>query len=193
METMSTPAEAVEVSKDGLWSLLGDLIGFRTETQAREATHFPEEARRCVAFVTDFLTDLGFAVETWDVGPSATFDAHPVIVARYTGSGEGRSVAFNGQLDVVPVGDTSAWTQDPFGGILNDGSINGRGATDMKGGIAAALWATAVTLRNGFSPRGDIYFHLVTDEEVVGNGTREIVSKARRPDVTLSVEPTELA
>src|SRR5262245_7355910 len=186
-------AEAVEAGKTELWGLLGDLIKFRTETQAKEAVHFPEEARRCVAFVSDFLTALGFSIETWDVGPSATFEAHPVIVARLAGSGAGRSLAFNGHLDVVPVGDTSAWTQPPFGGTLHDGRVYGRGATDMKGGIAAALWATKTVLDQGFSPSGDVYFHLVTDEEVVGNGTREIVSKATPPDVALSVEPTELA
>ena len=193
MDTTAPAVEAVDASKEGLWSLLADLISFRTETQAKEATHFPAEARRCVAFVTEFLSDLGFTVETWDVGPSATFEAHPVIVARLAGSGGGRSVAFNGHLDVVPVGDTSAWTQEPFAGTLHDGRIYGRGATDMKGGIAAALWATKAVLENGFSPQGDVYFHLVTDEEVVGNGTREIVEKAPTADGIVSVEPTELA
>ena len=193
MDATAPAVEAIEARKAGLWSLLGDLVSFRTETQAKEATHFPEEARRCVAFVSDFLSDLGFAIETWDVGPSASSDAHPVIVARLTGSDGGPSLAFNGHLDVVPVGDTSAWTQDPFGGALHEGRIYGRGATDMKGGIAAALWATKVMLEGGFSPKGDVSFHLVTDEEVVGNGTREIVQKAPRADMTVSVEPTELA
>ena len=147
MDATASAVEAVDASKEGLWSLLADLISFRTETQAKEATHFPEEARRCVAFVAEFLSDLDFTVETWDVGPSATFDAHPVIVAKLAGSGGGRSVAFNGHLDVVPVGDTSAWTQEPFGGTLHDGRIYGRGATDMKGGIAAALWATKARSR----------------------------------------------
>jgi acetylornithine deacetylase len=191
--TTASVVDAVESRQEGLNGLLRDLVGFRTETQAKEAEHFPEEARRCVAYVRDFLTGLGFSVDTWDVGPSATFAAHPVVVARLPGSGGGRSVAFNGHLDVVPVGDTSAWTREPFGGEVVDGRLYGRGATDMKGGIAAALFATKVALESGFAPRGDVYFHLVTDEEVVGNGTREIVSKAAPVDVAVSVEPTELA
>jgi len=192
METTSALIGAIESSKEGLYGLLRDLIAFRTESQAKEASHFPEEVRRCTDFVSSFLRDLGFSIETWDVGPSATFDAHPVIVARLAGSGDGRSLAFNGHIDVVPVGDTSSWTQPPFGGIEHSGRLYGRGATDMKGGVSAALWATKVALEHGFSPRGDIYFHIVSDEEVVGNGTREVVSKARRPDAAISVEPTEL-
>ena len=62
----------------------------------------------------------------------------------------------------------------------------------MKGGLAAAMWATKVALEQGFRPRGDVVFHVVSDEEVVGNGTREIVARAPAADVTLSVEPTEL-
>jgi acetylornithine deacetylase/succinyl-diaminopimelate desuccinylase family protein len=181
------------VEPEGLYGLLRDLIAFRTESQAKEATHFPEEARNCIRFVGDFLRELGFEVDGWDVGPSATFDAHPLIVARLAGSGGGRSIAFNGHVDVVPVGDTSAWSQDPFGGEVVGGRLYGRGAADMKGGIAAALWAAKLALETGFSPRGDISFHIVSDEEVVGNGTREIAAQAPAADVTISVEPTELA
>ncbi len=187
-----SPAEAVSSRQDELHELLRTLIGFRTESQAKEATHFPEQARRCMEFTEELLRSLGFSIETWDVGPSATFDAHPVVVATLAGSGGGRSLAFNGHLDVVPVGDTSAWTHEPFGGEIADGRLYGRGAADMKGGIAAALCAAKAVLDEGFEPRGDISFHLVTDEEVVGNGTREVAARAPQPDAVVSVEPTNL-
>jgi acetylornithine deacetylase len=190
---MATLADAVQERQDELFELLRSLIGFRTESQAKEATYFPEEIRRCMAFVDAYLRDLGFGIETWDVGPSATFPAHPVIVARRPGSGDGRSLAINGHLDVVPVGDTSGWSHDAFGGEIDGGRLWGRGATDMKGGVAAALFAVRVALESGWQPRGDIWFHLVSDEEVVGNGTREVAAKAPRPDAVLSVEPSYLA
>src|SRR5207253_10054706 len=63
---------SVEASQAGLHGLLRDLIGFRTESQAKEATHFPEEARRCTDYVAAFLSKLGFEVEGWDVGPSTS-------------------------------------------------------------------------------------------------------------------------
>lgn len=192
MAGRAAAVEAVAASREGLHGLLRDLIAFRTESQAKEATHFPEEARGCVDYVCEFLAELGFETERWEVGPSATFDAHPTVIARLPGSGEGPSLAFNGHLDVVPVGDTSAWSEGPFSGAVVDGRLYGRGATDMKGGVAAAMWAVKVALDQGLRPGGDIFFHLVSDEEVVGNGTREIVERAPAPDVTLSLEPTEM-
>jgi acetylornithine deacetylase len=186
-------AESVAARQEELYELLRTLVGFRTESQAKEATHFPDEARACTGFVSNLLGGLGFSIETWDTGPSATFDAHPTVVARLAGSDGGRSLAFNGHLDVVPVGDTAAWKHDPFGGEIDGGRLYGRGAADMKGGVAAALFAAQVAIENGFRPRGDLLFHLVTDEEVVGNGSRECAVHAPRPDAVVSVEPTRLA
>src|SRR3954447_22848206 len=184
--------DPVEASETGLQSLLRDLIAFRTESQAKEATHFPDEARRCLAYVGEFLSTLGFELDGWDVGPSATFPAHPLVVATLRGTGGGRSLAFNAHVDVVPVGDRGAWSQEPFGGDVVDGRLYGRGATDMKGGLAAAMWAVKTVLGQGLRPRGDVVFHVVSDEEVVGNGTREIVERAPANDVTISLEPSEL-
>jgi acetylornithine deacetylase len=192
MPSRADVVQAVAASEDDLQRLLRDLIAFRTESQAKEATHFPEEARSCIAYVSEFLSPLGFEIEGWEVGPSATFPAHPLIVARRPGEGGGRSIAFNGHVDVVPVGDSSAWPEDPFGGAVVEGRLYGRGATDMKGGIAAALWATRTALEAGLRPAGDIVFHIVSDEEVVGNGTREIVAQTEPADITVSMEPTEL-
>src|SRR5690348_10387398 len=79
MPSRADVVQAVAASEDGLQGLLRDLVAFRTESQAKEATHFPEEARSCIGYVSEFLVPLGFEIEGWDVGPSATFPAHPLI------------------------------------------------------------------------------------------------------------------
>ena len=94
MASRAALVEAVEASQTELEGLLRELVAFRTESQAKEATHFPDEARRCIGFVGDVLSELGFELEGWDVGPSATFPAHPLLVATRPGSGGGRSLAF---------------------------------------------------------------------------------------------------
>jgi succinyl-diaminopimelate desuccinylase len=77
------------------------------------------------------LSDAGF--ETWRVDRADT----PNLYARWGARGGKKSFGFNGHTDVVPVGDAAAWTVDPFGGEIRDGILYGRGATDMKSGVAA--------------------------------------------------------
>lgn len=67
MSLRTRVVEGIEGSQAELQGLLRDLVGFRTESQAKEATHFPEEARRCIDYVARFLTPLGFEIEGWDV------------------------------------------------------------------------------------------------------------------------------
>jgi acetylornithine deacetylase/succinyl-diaminopimelate desuccinylase-like protein len=81
-----------------------------------------------------------------------------------------------GHTDVVPVGD--GWTTDPYGGVVKDGRIYGRGASDMKGGLAAALVAMAALRGAGLS--GPIELAAVVDEEETGKGIRAYVDHARR-------------
>ena len=73
MGTRPALVEAVEASREGLEQLLRQLVAFRTESQAKEAQHFPEEACRCIAYVRDFLVGLGLEIEGWDsAGPGAS-------------------------------------------------------------------------------------------------------------------------
>lgn len=99
----------------------------------------------------------------------------------------------NGHLDVVPI-DVSAWTHDPFGGDLDDGRLYGRGTSDMKGGIAAAVEAMAALRRAGREPACDVVFHLVADEERGGQvGTKVLADEGLiRGDACLVPEPTSL-
>lgn len=86
------------------------------------------------------------------------------LFARWGRKGANRSFGFNGHTDVVPVGDTAAWTVDPFGAEIRDGFLWGRGATDMKSGVAAFA-AAAVDFVHDTPPDGAIILAITGDEE----------------------------
>jgi len=88
----------------------------------------------------------------------------PNLFARWGARGANRSFGFNGHTDVVPVGDAAAWTQDPFGAAVVDGWMYGRGATDMKSGVAAFV-AAAVDFVRETPPDGAVILTITGDEE----------------------------
>ena len=103
------------------------------------------------------------------------------LIAKVSGVRPGRRLVINGHLDTFPVGDRAKWTIDPFGGVLRDGRLYGRGAADMKAGIAAALSTMLLMaeFRNAFA--GDLVLTLVGDEETGARlGTQYLL--ASEPD-----------
>ena len=86
------------------------------------------------------------------------------LFARWGAGKNGRTFGFNGHTDVVPVGDASAWTVDPFGAEIRDGFLYGRGATDMKSGVAAFV-AAAIDFVRDTPPDGSIVITITGDEE----------------------------
>ena len=116
------------------------------------------------------------------------------LFARWGAQGAERSFGFNGHTDVVPVGDAAAWTRDPFGAEIHGGVLWGRGATDMKSGVAAFV-ATAVDFVTQTPPDGAVILTITGDEEGAGiDGTRAILDWMERQDERMSVclvgEPT---
>jgi acetylornithine deacetylase/succinyl-diaminopimelate desuccinylase family protein len=103
--------------------------------------------------------------------------------------GRGPGLLLLGHTDVVPVGD--GWTTDPFGGAVRDGRIYGRGASDMKGGLAAAL--TALGALRGAGLSGPVELAALVDEEETGKGIRAYVESVQRPLLgCVTAEPTDL-
>ncbi|MBL3569005.1 succinyl-diaminopimelate desuccinylase [Rhodovulum sulfidophilum] len=86
------------------------------------------------------------------------------LFARWGGRGHEKTFGFNGHTDVVPAGDTAAWTADPFGAEIREGQLWGRGATDMKSGVAAFV-AAAIDFVTETPPDGAIVLTLTGDEE----------------------------
>jgi len=181
----------VDACRDEIVSFLQELIGFRTESQDPEATHFLSESDRCRDFLDEFLSDDGFETQRWEA-QAVSFERHPVLVGRLAGTGQGRSIALNGHFDVVPAGDPASWDHDAWGREIIEGKLYGRGAVDMKGGIAAMLWAVRCLRRAEIELRGDVWAHLVSDEEVVGHGTRECVARMPRVDAVIDPEPSDM-
>jgi succinyl-diaminopimelate desuccinylase len=104
------------------------------------------------------LTAAGFTCTRVDRNGTAN------LFARWGNRGANRSLGFNGHTDVVPVGDVAAWTQDPFGGAIVDGYLYGRGATDMKSGVAAFA-AAAIDFVRQTPPDGAVILTITGDEE----------------------------
>lgn len=187
-ELASAIVRAVDARCDDLLDLLRQLVACRTDSQSEANPEFEDEARRCQDIVASWLSDLGAAVQRWDEPPR-----YPVVAATIPGAGGGNSLALNGHIDVVPVGDASAWSHEPWSGEIVAGRLWGRGAADMKGGVAAALVAMRAIQDTGITLRGDLWAHVVSDEEVVGRGTRHLLRRLPPVDAVLVAEPTDLA
>jgi acetylornithine deacetylase len=116
----------------------------------------------------------------------------PVVVARIPGSGGGRSLIFCGHVDTVPA--AGEWSRDPLSGEIEDGKLFGRGAYDMKGGVAAMMMAAVLLREMGVQLEGDILIETVPDEEFASsNGTVAACAKGYTADAAIITEPTGLA
>jgi len=107
-------------------------------------------------------------------------------------SGAGRDLLLNGHIDVVPVGDESAWTTAPWDPAVRDGRVYGRGAVDMKGGLVCALFALKAVRDAGVKLRGRLSVTSVVGEEDGGTGTLATILRGHSADGAVVVEPTRL-
>ncbi|MGV3720029.1 MAG: M20 family metallopeptidase, partial [Actinomycetota bacterium] len=115
------------------------------------------------------------------------------VVARLRGSGERPGLLFSGHVDVVPPGNIP-WTVEPFGGEIREGKLYGRGACDMKSGVAALVTAAGALARSGRPLRGDLVVALTADEERNCLGAEALVKKPLFEGLGAAIvaEPTSL-
>jgi acetylornithine deacetylase len=191
--------EAVVDGRDELVEMAGQLISF--DTTARSGDQPARDEADLQRYLGDRLRAAGAEVELWeprsdDVSGSRQipepldFTGRPQLVARFAGSGGGRSLLFNGHIDVVPSDPREQWTSDPNRPQVRDGNLYGRGACDMKGGIACMVFAAEVLARLGLRLRGDLLVNTVTDEESSGAGGLAAVRHGVRADAGIVTEPT---
>jgi acetylornithine deacetylase len=114
------------------------------------------------------------------------------LVGRLPGAGDGPTLMFNGHIDVVPIGDPSAWSDDPFAGTIGAARVHGRGSCDMKAGLVAAHTAMRAIHASGVRLRGDLLLASVQGEEDGGLGTFATLRRGWRAEACVIPEPTEL-
>jgi acetylornithine deacetylase len=125
------------------------------------------------------------APHSWPVDGKAN------VVADWDGSGGGRSLILNGHVDVVSPEPVSLWTGDPFRARVDGDWMYGRGAGDMKSGLAAIVGAVRGLQRLGLRPRGRVQLQSVVEEECTGNGALACVLAGHTADAAILTEPTQ--
>lgn len=133
-------------------------------------------------FVERWLEKEGFEVEVQQVAPG-----RPNVLGRIGDRRGGRTLLLEGHTDVVTEGDPRAWTYPPFAAELVDGRIYGRGAADMKGGLAAALIAAATIKRSGVPLGGSLVVGALVDEEGDMLGAKHLCATPAGQELTAAI------
>ncbi len=155
------------------------------------------------AFMAQTFSALGLGVHTFDIDEEK-LRAHPayspsivsyqgrtnvVGIHRPVGPAQGKSLIFNGHIDVVPTGAEALWTHPPFSAHLDGDRVYGRGASDMKAGIVAYTMAFKALRSLGLAPASPVYFQSVIEEECTGNGALACLIEGYRADAAVIPEP----
>lgn len=189
------------------WARLSTAIAARRDlviTTIQEMVRRPsiDSEAEVQAYIQDFWFQRGIETDLWEldidelrshrafVPVEYDYKGRPNQVVYFKGQGEGRSLALNGHVDVVPV-DPAPWKHgDPFSGVHEDGRVYGRGSVDMKGGVAAGMIVLDALLESEIQLQGDLHMQFVADEENGGNGTLSAIQRGYRADATIFLEPT---
>lgn len=116
----------------------------------------------------------------------------PNVIASYKGSGQGRSLLLSGHIDTMPVGN-GKWKHPPFSAEIEDEKLYGRGAYDMKAGLASMIMAIKILKETGVKLKGNLLFESVVDEEHAGcNGTLANRLTGHNADAVILAEPSNL-
>jgi acetylornithine deacetylase len=187
--------DAVERRRDWLIELVRELVRVPSQTGEEGAVQEVVAARmRELELETDVWEPDAAALAPYarHVGDVASFAGRPNVVGTRRGRGGGRSLILNAHIDTVEPGDTTRWTYPPFAAEVVDGRIFGRGACDMKAGLATHLAALAALSDAGMRPKGDVIVESVISEEDGGAGTLAAILRGYRADGAIITEPTNL-
>ncbi len=183
--------EKVDGMKEELVKLVSDMVKIPSVNPTYPGQIYEETVggeTKVNQFSKPIMEEIGMETDLWEVEKGR---ANLVGVCK--GSGGGKSLIFNGHVDVVPAGPLSEWTSaDPWSGKIADGRIWGRGACDMKGGNAAAIIALKALLSAGYKPKGDVIIEAVVGEEMMNTeaGTGATIERGYKADGAINVEPS---
>ncbi|MBS3788640.1 ArgE/DapE family deacylase [Candidatus Bipolaricaulota bacterium] len=203
-------SDRLENELDSGLDLLKSLIGFQSVNPALTDSGFEKAELPAQEFLEEWLYSRGWDVELWEPDSEMLkdnykgepgfvedrkFDGRPNLVARLPYSHNQRTLLLHGHIDVVPA-DESGWEVNPFEGAIKDNRIYGRGTVDMKGGLAAMLFASSAIADSDINPLGAVEFATVSDEEAGGMGTLALAHRLKNNDIPYSGsilgEPTNL-
>ena len=195
--------ELISTHSDEIIQFLKKLIRFKTLAPPIGGGVDDNEYINHQKFVTDALKKMNFNTDTWEIDasklesypgagvmPDRNLGRMPVVVGTLKGDGKGRSLILNGHYDTVPLGVIENWTHDPFNGEIHGGKIFGRGACDMKAGIAAMLQAVKFIQKAGIRLDGDLIVQVVPEEELTQMGTLACCQKGYKADAAVIPEPS---
>ena len=190
---MTSILAAVDTAFEDQVAFTQDLVRYPSQ---RGQEHTAQE------FMYEAMRSRGLALDRWAIDVDELRD-HPgfspvtvsyenavnVIGTHQPRTAQGRSLILNGHIDVVPTGPLDMWTLPPYEPRVINGWLHGRGAGDMKAGLAANLYALDALNRAGVAPAATVYFQSVTEEECTGNGALACLLRGYRADAALITEP----
>jgi acetylornithine deacetylase len=192
--------ETIAGRRTELVELASTLIGF--DTTAREVGDPPRQEAALQRYLAQRLAAAGMGTDLFEpdsdaiagaalVPPGLDFAGRPQLIATLPGRAAGRTLLMNGHIDVVSAEPRSEWRSDPFVPDVRGGNLYGRGACDMKGGIAAMTLAAETLSGLGVSLAGDLVLATNTDEESSGAGGRALLQRGLTADAGIVTEPTD--
>jgi acetylornithine deacetylase len=187
--------EYIDQSKEEIIGFLREIVSFQSVTGDEEEIQ---------TFIASTLRKMGLQVDVWEPDheelrkhpaylPSERgYKNRPNVVAIYKGVGGGKSLLLNGHVDVIPSGPIDTWEHPPWAGEVQGDRLYGRGASDMKSGLAAMTMALEALLQTGIKLKGDVILEYTMDEEATGNGTLACVIKGYKADAGICCETSSL-